>query len=189
MLKIASDALLQYGWWVGLVALSFMLVGIVYFNSDRGRWNWHRFLLRLPLIGGLAFRQTMSRTAYVIATLLRSGIELTRAMKIAAESCQNRVIADGLQQVETAITSGRELGPAFEQSIVFPPLVVQIFAVGQQSGQLEEMLERLSRDYEHQVETLSSRLATILEPVTIIFLTTVVGFILLATILEAGNAL
>lgn len=192
VLKSCSDALLEYGWWIAGVSIVTAIAVGIYLRTNRGQWAWHSLLLWLPLIGGLAFRQTMSRTAYVIATLLRSGIELTKAMHIAADSCQNLVIKDGLQRVETAITSGRELGPAFEQSTVFPPLVVQIFAVGQQSGQLEEMLERLSRDYEHQVETLSARLATILEPLTIVFLTGLVGFILMATImpiLEAGNAL
>ncbi len=192
ILKTCSDALLEHGLWIAGIFLTALIAAVFYLRTDRGQWSWHSLLLWLPLIGSLAFRQTMSRTAYVIATLLRSGIELTKAMQIAADSCQNLVIRDGLKRVESAITSGRELGPAFEQSTVFPPLVVQIFAVGQQSGQLEEMLERLSRDYEHQVETLSSRLATILEPVTIIFLTGLVGFILMATILpilEAGNAL
>ena len=192
ILKGCSDILLQHGWWIGAIAI-FAVVGLlIYVRTDRGQVKWHKLQLSLPLIGGLAFRQAMSRTSYVIATLLRSGLDLTKAMSIAGETCQNRIIASELVTVNSAISSGRELGPAFEQSSVFPPLVVQIFAVGQQSGQLEDMLERLSTDYEHQVDTLSNRLATILEPVTIIFLTTLVGFILTATILpilEAGNAL
>ncbi|MCA9066021.1 MAG: type II secretion system F family protein [Planctomycetaceae bacterium] len=192
ILKMACDFLIQYGIGGGVVCIAALVGCLAYFGSRSGRRVLDGWLLRLPLIGSLAFRQTMGRTAYVIATLLRSGLELPRAMTIAAETCQNQVIAAGLVQVETAIQSGKELGPAFEQSSIFPPLVVQIFAVGQQSGQLESMLDRLSRDFENQVETISGRLATILEPVAIVFLTGIVGFILLATvlpILEAGNAL
>lgn len=192
ILKFCSDGLVSYGWLAGLAAVIILVSTVAYLSTPSGQIFGHRLQLKLPLIGSLAFRQTMSRSAYVIATLLRSGLDLTQSFTIAADSCQNRVVAAGLRNVESAVTSGRDLGPAFEQSSVFPPLVVQIFSVGQQSGQLEQMLERLSRDYEHQVETLSGRLATILEPITILFLTAVVGFILLATvlpILEAGNAL
>lgn len=192
ILKSASDLLVEYGGWLVGLLLVCSVIMVSYLKSERGRRAWHRVQLKIPLIGSLAFRQTMSRTAFIIATLLRSGLELTKAMSIAADTCQNSTIADSLKDVEQAITSGSDLGPAFEASSVFPPVLVQIFAVGQQSGQLESMLERLSIDYEHQVETLSSRLATILEPVTIIFLTAIVGFILMATILpilEAGNAM
>ena len=91
-----------------------------------------------------------------------------------------------------AITSGQEMGPALEATECFPATVVQIFAVGQQSGKLIEMLERLAENYERQVTSLSSRLATLLEPVLIVGLALFVGFILFATVLpifEAGNVL
>ncbi len=192
ILKKLSDLLVEYGFSVTLVSIVvFVGLGIL-LNSERGdRWK-DRIVLRLPVVGRIAFQQVMARTAYVIATLLKSGLDLTRSLEIAVDSCQNRTVAEELNRVRQGITSGRDLGLAFENSGLFPPLVVQIFAVGQQSGQLESMLERLSHDYEQQVETMSSRLATFLEPVAILCLTGIVGFILLATILpvlEAGNAL
>ena len=192
ILKVVSDFLLQYGLWLLVIFAIASAALITWLRSETGLQWKDKWILKLPLIGRIAFRQVLARTSYVIATLLRSGLDLTRSLEIATDSCQNRTIAKEFHAVREAIVTGRDLGVAFETSGMFPPLVVQIFAVGQQSGQLETMLERLSHDYEQQVETMSGRLATILEPIAILFLTGIVGFILLATILpvlEAGNAL
>jgi type II secretory pathway component PulF len=91
-----------------------------------------------------------------------------------------------------AVTGGRDISLALEETGAFPPLVVQIFSVGQQSGRLEEMLERLARDYDHQLTLASQRFTAVLEPLLILFLVFIVGFIAFATvlpILEAGNVL
>ena len=113
-------------------------------------------------------------------------------MKIAGNSVKNVVLKNGLDQTREAIVSGVDLGPAMEQTGTFPPVVVQVFSVGQQTGHLQEMLGRLAVDYDRDVATLSSRLAAALEPILIIVLSVFVGFILFATILpilEAGNVL
>jgi type II secretory pathway component PulF len=102
------------------------------------------------------------------------------------------VLQDALSRCSREIGAGLEIGVAFERAGVFPPVVVQVFSVGQQTGRLEEMLERLSADYDRQVNTLATRLASILEPALIVALSVFVGFILFATILpilEAGNVL
>ncbi len=192
ILKYCSDFLLEYGLWGFAAVLLFTAAIVAYLRSEAGLQWKDKWILKLPIVGRIAFRQVIARTSYVIATLLRSGLDLTRSLEIATDSCQNRVIARELGNVREAIVTGRDLGIAFEAGGVFPPLVVQIFSVGQQSGQLETMLERLSNDYEQQAETMSGRLATFLEPIAILCLTGIVGFILLATILpvlEAGNAL
>ena len=149
-------------------------------------------MLGMPLVGTLARRQALARCALVMATLLRSGIVFLQALEIAGRCTRNVVLREALASAGEAVRAGREIGPALERTEVFPPLVVQVFAVGQQTGQLEEMLERLARDYDRQVAILASRFASALEPVLIVGLATIVGFILFATvlpILEAGNVL
>ena len=137
-------------------------------------------------------KQTLGRLAMVIAVLMKSGVVLLKAFEIAGRTTRSILAREALEKCRQAISSGRELGPALEQTGFFPPLVVQIFAVGQQTGRLEEMLERLANDYDRQVANSSARLTAALEPILILVLAVCVGFVLYATILpilEAGNVL
>ena len=161
-------------------------------RSERGRLLWHKTLLRLPLVGGMAQKQEIARIAMIVSTLMKSGIVFMEAVETAARTTKNRVIGRALLQGRDAVMAGRDIGEALAPTGVFPPMVIQIFAVGQQSGKLEEMLDRLAEAYERQVNSLATRLAAVLEPILIIFLSVFVGFILFATILpilEAGNVL
>jgi type II secretory pathway component PulF len=97
---------------------------------------------------------------------------------------------DALRACETAVERGQDIAAALQATGAFPRLVVQIFAVGQQSGRLEEMLDRLAADYDRQLVTTSQRLTAVLEPILILFLVVLVGFIAFATVLpmlEAAN--
>jgi type II secretory pathway component PulF len=135
-------------------------------------------------------KQAIVRICVVLSTLLKSGIVFVRAIQIAQRTTNNLVLRDALVACEKAITAGGDIGDAVGRTGAFPPMVVQIFAVGQQSGRLEEMLERLADTYDRQVETAAARLTAVLEPVLIVILAVVVLFIVLATvlpILEAGN--
>ena len=192
VLKTMSDGLTSYG--LVLVALAALLACtlLAILQTDWGRQLWHRSILRLPMVGSMALKQELSRMSLIVSTLLRSGIVLLDALEIAGRAAKNTVVKAGLESGRTAIQRGQDIGQALEETKLFPPVVVQIFAVGQQTGKLEEMLQRLADNYDRQVTTLSLRLATLLEPVLIIGLASFVGFILFATvlpILEAGNVL
>jgi len=192
VLKATSDMLTDYGWWLMLGSVAFAAAAAWGLRTTAGRRLWCRFFLRIPLLGTMARKQELARASLVMATLLKSGIVFLRAMEIAARSTRNLLLREAMTQVGEAVAAGREIGPALERTEVFPPLVVQIFSVGQETGQLEEMLERLAKDYDRQVSILASRLASALEPVLIVLLAVIVGFILFATvlpILEAGNVL
>src|SRR5206468_1608505 len=132
------------------------------------------------------------RIAVVLGTLLKSGIVFVRALQIAQRTTSNRVLREALQRCEAAINAGGDIGDALAQTAAFPPMVVQVFSLGQQSGKLEEMLDRLAAAYESQVDTAAKRLAAILEPALVVVLALFVLFIVLATvlpILEVGNAI
>ena len=111
-------------------------------------------------------------------------------LQIAQRTAGNLVLRDALVRIEHAVTAGADIGEALADTRAFPPMVVQMFALGQQSGRLEEMLDRLAQTYDQQLNTSTQRLAAILEPLLIIILALIVLFIVLATvlpILEAGN--
>lgn len=190
VLKAMSDAATGYGIWL-LAAGGAMLGGIVAIVQTRwGRRRWHRFLFALPVVGPLSMKQELARTAVVMATLMENGIVFVDAAQIAGRAAKNVLLRDALDDMRDRVQSGRDIGEALAESGLFPPLVVQIFTVGQQTGRLEEMLHRLADGYERQVASATSRLTAALEPILIVFLAIVVGFILFATILpilDAGN--
>ena len=192
IVKAGSDLLIGYGGWLAVAGVAAAAALAALLRTDDGRRRWHRALLRVPLLGPMALKQAVARVAMIVATMSRSGVVLTRAIELAARSTENRVVRDALEAAHGKIGAGEDVAAALGQSGVFPPLAVRVFAVGQESGRLEEMLTRLSDDYERQNEMLSARLTALLEPVLILVLATFVGFLLLATILpilEAGRAL
>jgi type II secretory pathway component PulF len=192
LLKGTSDLLVERGW-LPLAAAALTVLGIsAAMRTRRGRRAWHWLLLRIPLIGPMARKQTIARIALVLATLIRSGIVYLKAVEIVVRSTSNLIFREALEASARDVGAGRDISQALERTGVFPPLVVHIFSVGQQSGRLEEMLERLATDYDRQVAGSSVRLASALEPLLILTLALFVGFILFATllpILEAGNVL
>lgn len=188
--KAFSDTLLNYGWLIAAIAIAGIAGIVLGLRTDSGKTFWHRTQLRLPLIGPMAIKQGVARIAMIIATLSRSGVELTRAVELAERSTENVIFKKALHECGDRIAAGEEVAEALERSGAFPPLAVRVFSVGQESGKLDEMLFRLAEDYDAQVATSSARLTALLEPVLILMLAAMVGFLLLATILpilEAGN--
>lgn len=190
--KTLSDGLLTYGWLIGVILLILAVSFAAFLKSQRGREICHRTLLRIPVIGPMAVKQGVARIAMIIGTLSRSGVELTRAVELAERSTGNLIFKHALHQCGQRIAAGEEVADALQQSGAFPPLAVRVFSVGQESGKLDEMLFRLADDYDAQVATASARFTALLEPVLILVLAAMVGFLLLATILpilEAGNVM
>ena len=139
-------------------------------------------------VGASAEAQMLARAR--TAELERARI--VEATRIAARVSKNVLLKDALEEIRTRVQAGRDIGDALATTGVFPPLVVLIFNVGQQTGKLEEMLDRLAEGYERQVASATARLTAAIEPILIVALAVFVGFILFATILpilEAGNVL
>lgn len=190
--KWTSDLLVHYGLEI-FAGLLLSVTGVVLFvRTTRGKRLWHKFLLKLPVFGELTRKQAVSRVAFLIATLTKSGVPFLQGLELASKSAENQILRDALTEAADAVRSGRDIAPALEKTNVFPMSVIQVFSVGQASGHLDEMLERLASDYDRQVARSTERLTAVLEPVLILVLAFFVGFILFATllpILEAGNVL
>jgi type II secretory pathway component PulF len=190
--KLGSDLFTQYGLELAIGSIMVIVAFLILLRTDRGRWIWHSFLLKLPIFGLLTRKQAVSRIAFLIATLTKSGVPFLQALELTAKSSENRIIRKALLDAAEAVRSGHDIAPAMQKTDAFPMPVIQVFTVGQESGRLDEMLDRLAMDYDRQVSKTTERLATILEPVLILTLAVFVGFILFATmlpILEAGNVL
>lgn len=192
IVKSASDFVVAWWWLIAAGVAAVIAGGGMALRTRRGRLAWERFLLRVPILGELVRKQAIVRVCVVIGTLLKSGIVFARAIQIAQRTTSSLIIREALVDCETAILAGSDIGLAIERSGAFPPLAVQLFSVGQQSGRLEEMLDRLAETYDQQVTTTSQRLAAVLEPILIVVLALIVLLVVLATvlpILEAGNAI
>jgi type II secretory pathway component PulF len=188
VVKYASDFLL-HRWWVVLAGFVAVATAVrVVLRTPRGRHAWHRAQLRIPVLGDLVRKQAIVRLSVVLSTLLRSGLVFVQSLQIARRTTTNLILAGALQRCEEAVQTGRDIGQALQDTGAFPPVMVRMFAVGQQSGRLEEMLDRLAADYDRQVNTAAQRLTALLEPLLILFLVLLVGFIGVATILPLLEA-
>jgi len=192
IVKGASDFLVAYGWTLIPAAAVVVVAMRVLLNTAGGRRLWHRALLRIPLVGELIRKETIARLSIVLAALLRSGVVFTQALGIARRTVRNVVFQEALSRCEQAVGAGADIALPLRRTGVFPPMVVQMLAIGQQAGELERMLERLAAAYQRQVDTATQRLAAVLEPALIVLLAVMVGFIAFATILpilEVSNVL
>lgn len=192
VVKAASDGLLSYGWLLALATVGLAVGGFVLCRMERIRRCIDGWLLKLPLLGELIRRQAVVRVCMVIATLMQSGVDFLEAIEIAGGVVKNRAIREGLQEVGQAVGRGQDIADALETTQMFSPAVVQVFRVGQQTGQLENLLLQLADDYDQQSQWAAQRLTAALEPVLILVLAILIGFIAFATILpilEAGHVL
>ncbi len=188
--KALSDLVVGYGLWLLLGLVIFIGIVANGFRSKTGKAWLDRFLLRLPIIGPMLVKQNVSRIAMIVGLLSRSGLTLPSAVQLAATSINNSVLRVALEAACEDMASGKELAESLERSGVFPPLAVRVFSVGRDTGKLDDMLTRLSDDYNQQLGVASARLTALIEPVLILVLALFVGFLLLATILpilQAGN--
>ncbi len=192
VIKGLSDLITGYWWMLILGAIAAIVAMAMILATAWGRHLFHRAQLGTPVLGELLRKQAIARIALIMASLMRGGIVFLAAIDIAKRSTSNTVLRKALNQCQDAVQSGSEIGAALEKTGAFPLAMVQIFAIGQQSGRLEEMLERLANDYDRQINTATHRLTSILEPVLILIVATLVGLIAFATILpilEAGHVL
>lgn len=192
IVKTVSDTLVAHGWLIGIGVAALVAVIVTLLRTSRGRWLWHTGSLRVPLFGDLARKAAIVKLAVVMGTLLRSGVVFVRALQVAQRTTPNLVMRRALHDCERAISAGGDIGEALECTGAFPPLVVHLFALGQQSGRLDEMLEELANQYDAEVATASQRLSAVLEPALMVAMAGLVLCIVLAVmlpILEAGDVL
>lgn len=189
----AASDLMVHWWWALAGGLVAAVVAIrLLAATPAGKGLLDRLVLRIPVLGDLARKENTSRLAVVLAALLRSGLSFVEALRVTKRTIRNSVFTRALDDYEQAVLAGGDVSGPLKASGVFSPMVVQMLAVGQQSGELEEMLDQLAEAYDQQVATAAARLTAVLEPLLIVLLAVMVGFIAMATILpilEASNVL
>lgn len=178
-----SDVLKAY-WPFMLVGLLVAMVAVrMFYATDRGRLTLDTWLLRVPVIGTLFKKQAISRFAITFATLLRSGLPALESLQIVSRVVNNALLTQVVEQVAERIIEGADIATPLRRSKIFPPMVAYMVAVGEQSGELEQILERIAISYEEEIDTAIQRMTAMFEPMVIVFLAVIVGFIIMAVLL------
>jgi general secretion pathway protein F len=183
LLIIVSNVVSGY-WWLIIGGL---LLGVYLFRrwkrTPSGKMKWDTFRLRAPLFGRLTLLVAVARFARTLSTLLSSGVQLLPAMEIGRHVLENAKLETVIGEAIGSIRGGESIAEPLKRSKAFPPMVTHMIAVGEKTGQLESMLENVSRSYEADVETRVTALTSLLEPIMIVLLGGMVGFIAMAILM------
>jgi general secretion pathway protein F len=182
LVMATSDFLLAY-WWAILAAAAAIRLGVRrWLATKNGRERYDRFLLRAPVIGDLVTKLQVARFARTLGTMLKSGVPLIQALEIVRAVVANTVISGALAVVQREISEGKGLSGPLEKSNVFPPLAVQMVAVGEETGRLDEMLLMVSGHYDGEVTHAIARAMALLSPIVLLVMGLVTGFIIYAMV-------
>jgi len=171
-------------WWL---LLGMTIGGVVAYYQARatkaGRLWIDTQKLRIPVFGNLIKKVSISRFAMTFATLLESGLPVLEAMGVVRRVVDNELLANTLDTIRQKIAEGADIATPLKQSKVFPPVVGYMISVGEESGRLEELLKKTAEAYDEEVEVAAQKMTALLEPIMIVFMAVVVGFIVLAILL------
>ncbi len=182
---ITVSRFLESFWWAIVIALVVSVVVLRYLirNTEKGRRFWDRLKISMPVIGTLNRKMAVARFGRTLGTLLESGVPLLTALEISKNVINNSLIADAVQKASEEVREGQSLSAPLARSGLFPPIATEMVGVGEQSGNLEQMLYKIADAYEKEAETNVTTMTSMLEPVMILVMGLVVGFIVVSILL------
>ena len=175
-----SDFLRGY-WWVLLGSLIVFAVGLKRYNTtEGGRMQIDKLMLKMPVLGDVLRKGSVARFTRTLGTLISSGVPILTGLEITARTAGNRVIQEAIMAARASIREGETISAPLRQSNVFPPMVVQMISVGEETGALDDMLTKIADFYDDEVDTAVDSLTSFIEPIMIVFMGTVVGGMVVA---------
>ena len=175
-----SHGLKSY-WYMVLGAMIATFVSVKkYYQTPNGKLNIDRTLLKMPVLGDVLRKSAVSRFTRTLGTLISSGVSILDGLEITAKTSGNRVIQDAIMESRASIAGGETIAAPLKKSQVFPPMVISMIAVGEQTGGLDEMLSKIADFYDEEVDAAVSGLLALMEPLMIVFLGVVVGGMVVA---------
>ncbi len=178
---IGASKLLIEWWWAILLAIGAGAFGFrQYYATNDGRKQIDGALLKSPVLGDLLRKSAVSRFTRTLGTLISSGVSILDGLEITAKTAGNRVIHDAVMQSRASIAGGETIAGPLQTSGVFPPMVISMIAVGEQTGGLDEMLSKIADFYDAEVDVAVSALLSLMEPIMIVVLGVIVGGMVVA---------
>ena len=167
------------GYVFGAIVFLVILIKIIR-KTERGRYIIDDFLLKLPVVGELIKKSSIARFSRTLSTMLSSGVPILDGLENIAKTSNNAVIEKALYYIREQIGQGNTMGYSLKETKIFPPMVSQMVAIGEETGRLDFMLEKIADFYDEEVEQMVSNLTTLIEPFVIVFLGIIIGGIIIA---------
>jgi type IV pilus assembly protein PilC len=178
---IGMSAFLNAYWWAIILGVAGGGYGIKkFYATPSGQLLIDKLLLKVPVLGDVLRKSAVSRFTRTLGTLISSGVSILDGLEITARTSGNRVVQDAIMGSRASIAGGETIAEPLRKSQVFPPMVISMIAVGEQTGGLDEMLTKIADFYDDEVDAAVSALLSLLEPVMIVFLGVVVGGMIVA---------
>ncbi len=181
-ITVTASNLITGSWFI-----VFPLLGLLFFlflqwkKTERGRYQWDAFKLKLPMkIGDVVQKVAIARWSRIFSGTISAGVPILQAVKIAGETAGNAVVAEAMEEVYVSVRQGGTIAAPLGRSAVFPTMVTHMVSVGEETGQLEQMLAKIADFYEAEVDAKVKALTSLIEPVMIMFVGGVVGFIVIS---------
>jgi MSHA biogenesis protein MshG len=185
---IGANNFFQNYWYLVLAALVAIPILLTrYIRTENGRLFWDRLKIRVPGFGRLFLIAALSRFAHTFVMLNKSGIPILQTLEITSTTINNVILSQSIEEISQRVREGGSLADAMKESGRFTPLVIQMVAVGESSGTLDEMLIRITEYYDIELENAIKKMSTYIEPVLTLFLGVVVLFLALAVFLPWWN--
>jgi type IV pilus assembly protein PilC len=175
-----SDILTRFWWAILGGGVGLILAIRSYYGTPNGRKNLDGLLLKSPVLGDLLRKSAVSRFTRTLGTLISSGVSILDGLEITAKTAGNRVVHDAVMQSRQSIAGGETIAGPLQASGVFPPMVISMISVGEQTGGLDEMLTKIADFYDAEVDVAVSALLSLMEPVMIVVLGVIVGGMVVA---------
>ncbi len=185
----ASNFIGRFGWLVVLAFIGIFMLLRRYYRTKSGRHLIDAFMLKVPVVGMLIRKIAVARFCRTLATLTASGVPILEGLEITARTSGNAIIEDAIMAVRKAVEEGKTISGPLAETKVFPPMVVQMINVGEQTGALDQMLSKIADFYEEEVDVAVAGLMKLLEPVMIVILGGIIGTIVTAMYLPMYSIL
>jgi len=187
LLMLINSLVRGYWWFLIILAAIFIFLFIKLINTKIGRFYWDSLKLKVPIFGPLILKLTMSRFTRITSVLIGSGVPLFDVLGLAARGVGNVVVSRIIENIKTSVSEGRGIADPMKVSGLFPPIVVQMTSVGEQTGKLDELLLEVSDYYDSQIDYTVTNLVTLIEPILILVFGGVVLFMALGIFLPMWN--
>ncbi|MBI2413980.1 MAG: type II secretion system F family protein [Deltaproteobacteria bacterium] len=185
----ASNAFTSY-WYLAIVIVAAAVLGWrAYIATKNGRRNWDAVRLKVPIFGPLLLKAILSRFSRVLGALYKSGLPILQSLDIVSRAVENTVMALEIKKIEDEVRAGKGLAEPMTKAAHFPPMVVQMVTVGEDTGNLDQMLDKVAEYYDSEVDNTIRNLTTTLEPILLAFIFAIVLFIALAIFLPMWDIL
>jgi type IV pilus assembly protein PilC len=190
VIKLSNSFTQNWYWFAGSVAAFFIAITLMVRNPQ-GRLLFDRLLLRMPVIGSVLRKIVVARFTRTLGTLLTSGVPILDSLEICAKTSGNKVVEQSIMYSRARISEGKDMAGPLAETAVFPPMVVQMIGVGEQTGAMDQMLQKIADFYEDEVDVAVAAMTKLIEPIMMVFLGVIIGGLIVAMYLPifelAGN--